>query len=252
MYIHIYTYIYIYICVCVHMDFTHMVRAWSLVLGFWLGRWLYIYIIWYQQNVSIYTAMYMSECLCCDGDHTKPTNFQNVQLVLKLTECVALLALRLLGVCQFCGKFVTKYTFWEAAIVYILDAIFATWLFELGILCHIQIKSSQWMTSSCFVHTEVLLGLVNLVVIACFKSSMSSLLGWIQPQTNGCRLRVTESAGGLLMLLRWMLYTRLVRGLRVFYLFESLHRFAMALSEMFVTLSWIFGHLADCLTISVW
>ena len=53
----------------------------------------------------------MSECLCCDGDHTKPTNFQNVQLVLKLTECVALLALRLLGVCQFCGKFVTKYTF---------------------------------------------------------------------------------------------------------------------------------------------
>lgn len=71
----------------------------------------------------------------------------------------------------------------EAAIVYILDAIF------------------------------VLLGLVNLVVIACFQSSMSS----------------------------WMLYTRLVRGLRVFYLFESLHRFAMALSEMFVTLAWIFG-----------
>ena len=64
-----------------------------------------------SKNVSIYTAMYMSECLCCDGDHTKPTNFQNVQLVLKLTECVALLALRLLGVCQFCGKFVTKYTF---------------------------------------------------------------------------------------------------------------------------------------------
>ena len=38
-----------------------------------------------------------------------------------------------------------------------------------------------------------------------------------------------------------MLYTRLIRGLRVFYLFESLHRFAMALSEMFVTLTWIFG-----------
>ena len=59
----------------------------------------------------------------------------------------------------------------------------------------------------------VLLGLVNLVLILCFQSSMSS----------------------------WMLYTRLIRGLRVFYLFESLHRFAMALSEMFVTLTWIFG-----------
>ena len=43
------------------------------------------------------------------------------------------------------------------------------------------------------------------------------------------------------LLPRWMLYTRLIRGLRVFYLFESLHRFAMALSEMFVTLTWIFG-----------
>lgn len=41
-----------------------------------------------------------------------------------------------------------------------------------------------------------------------------------------------------------MLYTRLIRGLRVFYLFDSLHRFAMALSEMFATLSWIFGVLA--------
>ena len=43
-----------------------------------------------------------------------------------------------------------------------------------------------------------------------------------------------------------MLYTRIARGLRVFYLFESLHRFATALSEMFATLSWIFGRLALC------
>ncbi|CAK9040886.1 unnamed protein product [Durusdinium trenchii] len=59
----------------------------------------------------------------------------------------------------------------------------------------------------------VILGVANLVMIFFFQSNMSS----------------------------WMLYTRIARGLRVFYLFESLHRFATALSEMFATLSWIFG-----------
>ena len=97
-------------CVCTHEFYTHgqgLIPSVGVLAG---PVTIYIYYM-ISKNVSIYTAMYMSECLCCDGDHTKPTNFQNVKLVLKLTECVALLALRLLGVCQFCGKFVTKYTF---------------------------------------------------------------------------------------------------------------------------------------------
>ncbi|CAE7579344.1 Catsper1 [Symbiodinium natans] len=59
----------------------------------------------------------------------------------------------------------------------------------------------------------VLLSLGNLIYILCVPDSMPA----------------------------WMLYTRLVRGLRVFFLFDSLHRFATALSEMLSTLLWIFG-----------
>ncbi|CAE7778262.1 Catsper1 [Symbiodinium microadriaticum] len=78
-------------------------------------------------------------------------------------------------------------------------------------------QALPWEGQASFVFTTdcglVLLGLGNLIYIACFPGSMPA----------------------------WMLYTRLVRGLRVFYLFDSLHRFATALSEMFSTLLWIFG-----------
>lgn len=42
----------------------------------------------------------------------------------------------------------------------------------------------------------------------------------------------------------WMFYTRMARGIRVFFLFDALGRFALAIGSMLSTLTWIFSVLA--------